>query len=45
MKDLAKALNINYNTFANRILTYGWSVQEAIDGKRINKGTYEKYKL
>ena len=34
MKDLAKLLNINYYTFANRILTYGWSIQEAIEGKR-----------
>ena len=42
MKQLSKLLQINYNTFANRILTYGWSIEEAIKGKRLKNGNISR---
>lgn len=32
LKDLAKEYNINYNTLYNRLFTYGWSIEKALNG-------------
>ena len=43
MKELSNLLGINYHTFANRILTYKWTIEEAIKGVRNNENrkTYD----